>query len=90
VYVLALIQAKYKWTKARQEMVECSGGMTIHEINNKITNWVGDVIDVAKGKGNVGLCMFTCKYMCLFVFIYLFFLFFWFVSSGFFGGLFLV
>lgn len=30
-------------------MVECSGGITIDEINEKISDWVRDVIHVAKG-----------------------------------------
>ena len=81
VCAFALIQAKHQWTKARQEMVQCSGEMPINEIKNKIFDWVNDVIDVANGKAcrfNLSCLCLHARYLCsheflfIYTFIYLF------------------
>ena len=46
---ICIFQCKGKLTKAKEEMVECSGGMTTNEINKKMSVWVREVIDAAKG-----------------------------------------
>lgn len=60
-------------------MVACSGGMALNEISNKMSVWVGEVIDVAKGSAPrkshaVGIFFIRCiidhhLYISDFVFI---------------------
>ena len=48
-YKSVSLRLEGKLTKAKEEMVECSGGMTTNEINKKMSVWVREVIDAAKG-----------------------------------------